>query len=734
MPIVCSQAVADDTRYTLASHLVVLRNCPGVISKLLKSGGPVLLAAKVLVLSRLLHTKLSQHTNPPPYLDTLRIKLSNLRRRILTRVDRRFKSFDASRDVLLEAMCAFALATSSSAKDCLRHFHHIRQDAMVESISESGREHECILRALRLYTRTMFDTQAVIPKQLSHALEKLKTTPLFKDQDVNSLMELSLDVHRRWISEDIKMFTPYIRHDDLSREEAERLSKQWAKQTLLSFLSNLRKRIQDEDEPQKLMQLRRQILEMWLSNHHSSMGINATESLDGLREVFNTQATRIIQRRVAKLDDVGTIIIDVLQHWQPGISDSTPSLWDSSMTSIEITNGGKVFRDSLTARCLGKNQPLDRLSHGYMKFLSTIEAIEETLKNLRETRWADDIDDVDEDEDMLDNKQVLLSEDDPRLLQDELNLSLGEAYSRLEEKLGQVANDLEEENSNRGHPSCFLLRVLRELRQHLPSSYQNQSLGLVSIPKLQQVTAQEVLLSPMAKCSKRIQRMAGSEGSLSSRPLWEGEPQLPVLPSPWTYRLLLELMASMTAFGSDVWSPQTTDFLKKELIVQMTPLLKEAINSEPAEVTGHADDVVNGIQSTPVNADPNPPDRTGDQNEEKPNPTDRTNNYDDNNEEPKTNKAKTPPSPTKSTLPKPPITPPPKTAPSTDTKIQLLFDTSYLINATTIKDAADEPNELISFKENLMVDLALDFEIGGRIKRDAASYWKRTGLLFGLLD
>jgi hypothetical protein len=710
--VVLTLAATGNARYAFASHLAVLRSCPDVISKLLKSRGSVLLAAKVLVISRLLHTKLSQRPNPPPYLEILRNKIASLRRRLLYRIDRRFKDLDLAGDVVVEAMCAFALATSSSAKDVIRHFHHSRQEAMSESMMENSVRHESMLLALRLYVKTLRDTQAIIPSQLAHALEKLKSTSLFRSQDVYSLMELNLDVHERWIADDIKTFTPYIRHDDLSKAEAKESIKLWAGQAFSSFLGGLRSSLTDVQELHALMQLRGQVLELWLSNHQHLMGVDTAESLDGIREIFNLQAGSLIHRKASNLNRVGIIVYDALQAWQPDIHDSTLSLWDPSMMSIEMSHGGKDFREALTARSLGKNGPLNILSHEYMKFLSSIEAIEATIKTIQETKWQDRMEDVEDDDELLDNKQALLSVDDPRLMQEELNHALHEAYAELQSSLGKIQADLQEDDSSRCPKSCFLIRTWREIRQHLPKSYQNPSLGVTSIPELHRIIANRILEPPLQRCSRRLQKRTNPAGILPSRPLWEGDPELPVLPSPWTYRFLLDLMSSMTACGSDIWSPQATAALKKQVIVQLAALLKESLSHEATKVNGHVNEESDGLHDKTISAD-------GDTREAQLEHASREATTDTPINGSTVDSETHPSEPTK------PL--------SNDAKIQTFFDTAYLINATSIKDLAGEDNELVSLQSRLVLDLALEAESVDRIKTGAAEYWKRTSLLFGLL-
>ena len=724
--------VVGSKRYAFVSQLAVLRSCPDVISRLFKGGESLLLAAKVLVISRLLHTKLSQRPNPPPYLDNLRKRLAILRRRLLGRIDRRFKSLELSRDALVEAMCAFSLATSSSPKDIIRHYHHTRLEAMSENIGQGDDGHDSMLFALKLYVRTLKDTQAVIPTQLVHALENLKSVSLFKSQDVYSLIELNLDVHERWIGDDIRMFTPYIRHDDLTKAEAERSLKQWAKCAFGSFLAGLRNRIQDVEDPGRLIDLRRQVFELWFSNHQHPTGVDSAETLDGLRDVFNLQSTRLIQLRVSELDRVGSIAKNALKNWQAGVSDLTPSLWDSSTTLMEFGNGGKPFRERLVTRLTSKNGALNRLSLEYASFLERIEDLEEMIKKLREARWADDVDDVDDEDDLLDNKQVLLSEDDPRLLQQELSSALQEAYNKLQAMLYELPD--KSETTNSGQQAAYLIRVWRELRQHLPKSYQNPRLGNGSIPGLQHTVAIEALRVPLERCAKRMAKMSGAK-LLQARPLWEGDPELPVLPSAWIYRFLLDLTSSMTACGSDVWSPQAVNALKKELILSITPMLK---GRQAVQVNGHRDrDLLDGEDKEEEELK----DEVKKDEEEIEERVKEENGEIDGEEAGKSEEKDE----EHDEKPVKPVEEAVNGAVSNghveheaeeelrEEKIQRFFDVAYLTNASAVEEMEAEDNQLLSLQDSLAQDLALGPRSVERMKKDAAEYWKRTSLLFALL-
>ena len=702
--------MVDSARYAFASQLYVLRSCPDAISRILKNGSSVLLAAKVLVISRLLHTRLSQSPDPPQYLESLRIRLGSLRRRLLGRIDRRFKTQELSAEAQVEAMCAFSLATSSSPKDVLRRFHHIRLQAISEKVEQGASDHENILLALEIYVRTLRDTRAIVPGQLAYALERLKSVSLFKSKEVYSLMELNLDVHGRWIGDDIKTFTPYIRHDDLNKAEVEISLKQWAKRAFSAFLDGLRNRILDIQDPLVLLQLRKEVLELWFSNRQNSMGVDSTETIDGLRDVFNSQATRIIESRAAILADIGLMVEQILRNWRSDTSALTPSLWELSMRSMDMSNVGKAFRENLMTCAIGKNEPLSTVSQRYTIFLERVDAVEEMIKNIRQTKWVDEADDVDDEEDLLDNKQVLLSEDDPGQLQERLNNALHKAYAGLQDVL--IRLHPHNGDANCGQQSSFLVRIWRELRQRLPKSYPSKDLGLISIPTLQRMVIDEALRTPLERCTKRIARTSLRK-SLPERLLWEGNPELPVMPSAWTYQFLLDVVSSMGHYGSDLWTAQASNGLKRGLITSIESILRWR---QEAKTNGHAngkdgdaelralenralenDDIVNGEK-----------DEQGEQ-EGKTSNTKKTNGKLANGE-PAGHKEE-----------------------QRDNKIQRLFDIFYLIDSTAVKELDRADNGLISLQESLIEDLALDTQSVERMKTNAQEYWKRTSLLFALL-
>lgn len=694
-------------RYIFASQLAVLQSCPEAISRLLKNPSSVLLAAKVLVISRLLHTKLSQRSTPSLYIEVLRNRLAALRRRLLASIDKRLKTVDLTRDALIDAMSAFCLATSSSPTDVLRHFHHVRIEAITEQSRAEGDKYDRILRAIRIYLSTLKDTKAAFPSLLTQALESLRSIPLFKSQDLYALVELNLDLHEKWIEDDIKSFTPYIRLNDLQKTESERVLKQWARRALSPLLNNLRETLEECSDTLQVMDLRKHVFELWFLNQHQCTGIEPSEVVDDLRDAFNARWTKIIQMQVMSLADVGLAIQTTVQSWPSGKRVPSQSLWNSSIVSMEISHGGRAFREALIARSQGTNEFLRPVFDRYTAWLHSIETILATITRIQAVKWEDTFTSIDDEDDILNDKQLLLSEDDPRLLREVYSDSVQEAFHKLEDTLQTLAEGLDELND--GERAVFLLRSWRDIRQRRPESYVKQALGLKSIATLQKVVAKTTLRDPMHRSKKRrAKALVGDK--VPGRPLWEGDPQLPIQPSPWAFRLLAEVMSSMVGIGSDVWSVHASDALKKELRSSIIASMDESnprnpgANGHMIETDQHEEDCSRQESVSPSVSGSGRP--TASQ-------TDIT--------------------PMQDTLSNGAVQEGSNERPSSDVSTQQFFDLLCLFQATASRYVNERDDALLSLLSSLEKESGATPSSVDRMKKSAENYWKRTSLLFALL-
>lgn len=656
--------------------------------KILRGEGSVLLAAKVLVISRLLHKKLSLGSKSLSYVDALRSRLASLRRRLLLRIDDTFQRLEITEEALMSAMCAFSLATSSSPTDVLRHYHHIRLEALTKQAQDGKSIPVALLRSLQYIIRTLTDTKAYIPAKLSQALQTIKSTPTFQSQDIHSLIELNLDVHERWIDEDIKIFIPYIRDVELNRAEAGRATKDWAKQAFGSFSKILQAQLKSITEATAMTHLRKEILWLWLSTPQRSLGVNTEDVLEDLHGTFIVQITRLVWSQTSSLLETVKVVENTLENWK-GRSSEITTLWASNISGMEISNGGKVLTELVLARFAGRNEDIEAFSLEYKAWLQRVVHLEGMIKDIRDTRWDNAVDDMEDDDDVLNNRQILLSDDDARSLQDELHDALQKSFASLQDSMERFASELD--GPNRGEKAAYLLRVWRDIRDQLPVSYQNPGVGIESVLRLQEVMAELSISSPLSASETRIIKSSHNE-RLVSRPLWEGNPELPILPSSWVFRLLHDLIHSMAALGSDIWGRQATDILKKQLRAGLALYFKSSLTSVSSP---------NG-------------DQTGSTSGQQP----KVNEPDLTDEEVSSDHGPM----TKET--------------SQDNQIQCLFDILYLNVATMrkLESGQSKEDDLEGIVKVAEREISLDEACKRRMRRNAEEYWKRSSLLFALME
>jgi hypothetical protein len=564
----------DAERYTFSSQLAVLRSCPAVMARLIKSGGSYLLMAKVLVVGRLLHKALSQaKSRVPPIVDQLRDKLGALRRKLLRGIDKRLASSVGDLEALVESMCAYSLATSSTPTDVLRHFHHIRMEEIIGLLEHRDGLKEHGTKALQLCIQTCQDTQAIFPRRLADALAKLKAQSLVQDPDVRALYELNLDVHDRWIGEEARNYTPWPRHDELQRPEAEKLLHQWSKQAISEFLKGIRDALGDTQDLKEVAGLRQELIETWILSGSRMSGIKVANVLDDLRETMNQHLESIVQSRSQGLKTVVDAINSTLSTWQDPSKDI--SLWSTTNAFNDLSNGAANFKQKILNTHQGRDDAVMSIISTYNEWMSSVLQVKGIVKSMKETRWDDPFaDDVDleesDDEYGEESKQRLLSDDDPRLLEEVTQGALNNALSLFGKSFSKIIERLtSEETGDESNVSkaVFLLRVVREISDRI----QQLRLQDKAMPPASPFTTNILRPLHIALASHIVrptvqsyQKHLGSANKRRSKShiLWEGNPALPAQPSPSAFRLLQTLVQEMASCGSDLWVREAALVLK----------------------------------------------------------------------------------------------------------------------------------------------------------------------------
>ena len=690
----------DAQRYTFASQLSVLRNCPIVMSRLMKGEASYLLTAKVLVISRLLHKALSQEKSgqsKPEIVDQLRDRLGSLRGKLLRGIDRRLaapsKSGKPDVEVLVETMCAYSLATSSTPTDVLRHFHHVRTEEIVGALrpGEGLKEHG--ISALKLCLQTCQDTISIFPRRLADALAKLKVQPLIQDSEVRALYELNLDVHERWIGDEARNYTPQPRHNELQRPEAENVLHHWSRQTIQAFLKGIGSAIEDTKQLREVAELRQELIETWILAGSRMAGVKSKNVLDNLRDTMNEHLETIMRSRAQDCRAVAEQIMTTLANWEDKHTIAL-TLWTSIRTPTDLQDGAGSFKQNMLNTHQGRDDAVIRVLSTYDNWIDSILEVKGIVKSMKETRWddpfSDDIDlDDSDDEFGNDSKQTLLSDDDPRLLEEATQEAVEEALTSLGKSFEKIVDGLRrgQESVQMVPKMIFVLRVVREVNDRISKLKINDKVSPPPYPfardslaVLHAALATQIVAPLIESYRNSLNRVVKAKSK--SHVLWEGQPPLPVQPSSDAFRLLSDLVKSMAAHGSDLWAPEGVQVLKKIAssdVVEVWTNVFEAINATPT---------ISVASETPVGDD-----------EEKPQAEtheSRTANHPDDMESQRAQKLK-----------------------------QLLLDILYVQ-----RNLSTESEQLL---ESVFKAADVDENGKARLKKSAGDYARKTYLLFALL-
>ncbi|PVH99378.1 hypothetical protein DM02DRAFT_656433 [Periconia macrospinosa] len=576
-------------RYSFASQLAILRNCPVVMARLLKSDSSYLLIAKVLVVSRLLHKSLSQSKTKPPIVDLLWDRLLSVRRKLLRRIDKRLASTEGDVPSLVESMCAYALVTSSTPTDVLQHFHKMRLEKMINLLQ---RGHDELAKhgiaALRLCIQTCQDTQTIFPRRLADSLVRLKAQPLIQDHHVRALYELNLDIHDRWIGDEARNYTPWPRHDELQRVDAERILHQWSKQAISTFLQHTKSALKNEDRLKEVASLRLELIEVWILSGSRMAGVKSANVLDDLRDTMNSHLEAIVRARSQNLKTVVMTIAKTLESWPVDAVPPDVSLWTTASPPPDRSNGAGAFKCTILNTHHGRDDSVIDVVSKFDAWMQSVLEVKAIVKSMKEARWddtfADDVDDESDEDELGDSKQTLLSDDDPRLLEEVTQEALSSTLQNLGKGLGNIVKELtEDEHDVDIRQVCFVLRVMREITERIPKlRLQDKATPLASpftstlLNPLHTSLARQVIQPSSIQYEKALAK--ASKAKSKSHILWEGNPPLPAQPSPSAFTYLQTLNRTMGSYGSDLWASASVSILKQTAADKVSELLKTNLN------------------------------------------------------------------------------------------------------------------------------------------------------------
>lgn len=693
-----AEIVVDAGKNAFGAQLALLHRCTTTIARLLRKRASLLLVAKILAVSRRLHNTLSQHQSPPPFLEDLRNQLAHLRQTLLKRIDKRLASENVTDDSTIESLAAYCLATSSSSDDAIHRFHQVRLDVIVSQLDLSCAN---IPKSLRLFIRTLQTSKTLRSRQFYDVLSKIKARPILSDPEVRSLDALEIDILGRWAAPEVNNFTPWIKLSEMSRSEGVTSIKEWSQEAFEKLAEGCEKSLGHSTDFSELLFLRADTLELWLSSWGSIITHNPVSVLERLRKIFNDHLKQILTTQVRTIDGVAAHISAAITEWETAKHVSVGSLWDSDLTSADFSNGAGTFKQAVADRLLGRDDDVSAVLKKYQSWFSSVQGVNDSIESLRRLKWTDVLVGAEvEDEDIDITPQ--LNEADPDFLSESLQSAVRQAFETLQKSFSDAFKALG--TSHRSEKAAFLLRLVRFVRRDIPTGFVAKTFKFADdiVPEIQKLLASEIVAEvgtfSLVSSSKTHPKTGNARTrTVPGRSLWEGEPAIPVQPSPGTFKFLRRLTATMDKGGSDLWDPSTLKVLKGALQEQLEKSIASTL--EELEAWKHPSKDV-----PESDAGQEQPSINGDKNDQDASATEKD----------ATRHASSDDSSHAEVL--------------RDWKIQLLFDVFYLANML-----GDE-SQLASVVDRVQKSTEPSAESMKGVRKFAGEYWKRTELLFGLLS
>ncbi|KAL2753312.1 hypothetical protein ACRALDRAFT_1058200 [Sodiomyces alcalophilus JCM 7366] len=700
-------------------------------------GDRLLLASKVLVLSRLLGKRLGEEDQARMdedvrlAVETARKNLEGLKRRLHRNIDKLLRRVTqenatvAAQEDVLKALCAYSLTTSSGARIVLQHFLRVRGEAVATAFNaEEGKDgrhrsssSDDVLRSLTLYTRTLLDVQALVPSKLSDALATLKKRPLLADESLRTLEGLRLDLYERWCGQDIQFFTPFIRHDDIDGPHARSVLSEWAEGGAKAVVAGLATTMERMTEFKTITELRTKVLQLWIREGGKVRGFDPLEMLHSLRGAINKHMLHMLETKVDKLHLVADEVSAALESGQDGgftnANGHGGSLWDVSNFDADLAAGVNVFLQHLVAQAHGRNDAVSRVVDRFTSWSHVVDEVGDVVAELRKQRWDNDTDDMIEDEETIEERHQLLSKDDPRALQEKFGTALEKAFGLLNRQLAELWASRADAPDG-VEVAMYFLRVLRDVRAGLPKQqppepqqpqqyYEAESIkkfGLDMVPSLHDKLVATVFSEPLETFASQVL----SQRVVVGRALWEGsDPELPVQPSPRTFHFLRDLSVAMDKPGVDLWSGRAVSVAKAHLRERICEMWSETVEAVLKDAEEEKDDKEEAQSSASEEKEAESGDKDG--------ATD--------------GKASEEPEPAETgTLG--------KEQQRRDLFIQWLFDIK-LLRCVLGKPGSSEGDEFGGLEDQVYEHTGLDTRARERIAKSAGETWTRTSLLFGLL-
>ncbi|KAK6439671.1 hypothetical protein LTR95_004113 [Oleoguttula sp. CCFEE 5521] len=530
------------------------------VGRIVRRGGNALVAAKVLGVVRLLLKSLDGSEVHELLMKELGRRVTALKGKLLRHIDSVLVKPGTERGELVKALCAYAMITSSNQRDVLQHFLELRLEALETKSQDPSQA--TVLEMLELYSNTILEARDAFTRCLAEGLAQLSKAALLQDAEVSSLTELGLDVHGRWIPENIRTYTYSTYSTSMATSDVDKGLQAWSSEVQRLIMQTVTASLAAQTNIKAVLDFRHAVLMKFFVVSVQTRDENPSSMFDKLRAAISMRTNRLLAQATQlqlELTEPGKFVADTPQ----------PSVWTLAAKSLDSTNGAAALRKAVIDHRHGRDEHVQRVHSSLASWSARIEEHWAVIATMRTTKWETDdldfdLDDVGYEGDA--ELRALLNKDDPRSAEERLRLDTTEALGAAYKQIAGAAKD--------GDNAAYCLRVLRELEARTRALGSRVKDG-PSLDASLHASLYEAIAKQACEHPLREYRAALENATQVVSILWDGTPALPVQPSPTTFKFLTALQRSIAGMGEDLWSRDAVDAVRRQVGAALAESLDE---------------------------------------------------------------------------------------------------------------------------------------------------------------
>nr|OQO23060.1 hypothetical protein B0A51_08414 [Rachicladosporium sp. CCFEE 5018] len=535
------------------------------VGRIVRRGGDALVAAKVLGVVRLLLKSIDGVEEQSILVRELGRRVTALKGKLLRHIDAVLVRSGTERGDLVKALCAHAMITSSNQRDVLQHFLELRLEALETRSQEPTQA--SVLEMLELYGNTILEARDAFTRRLAEGLAQLPKVPLLQDPQVSSLPELGLDVHGRWVPENIRTYAYSTYSTSLASSDVGKGLEVWSSEVQKLVLQSFTVSLAAQTDIKAVLDFRHAVLMKFFVVSVQTRNEDPSPMFDELRAAISMRLNKV-------LADITDLQLDLSGPGTSAADSPQQLVWTLAAKSLDSTNGAAGLRKAVIDHRYGRDEHIQQIHRSFASWVTRVEEYWAVIATMRTTKWETDDLDFDLDDVGYEGEfdlRTMLNKDDPRFAEETLRLDLSKALGAAFEQIAKAAKD--------GAHAAYHLRVLRELEARtraLGSRVKDgPSLDASLHATLYEATAKQACQQPL-----QDYRVALAKPTQVVSILWDGSAPLPVQPSAVTFKFLTALQRSMAGMGEDLWSRDAGDAVRRQIGAALTESFDRGVEAD----------------------------------------------------------------------------------------------------------------------------------------------------------